>query len=116
MTNETPSNGTTQSLTFAEYIDQQNQTLLPRVNSLFKDGGLGSTSKKPDTLPDVLAVIKTLDPEKPDEWYAKTQSIVDAVMTAMPSLDPQKVTTAVVNDMANLFRGFKPLNVGGAGR
>jgi hypothetical protein len=144
MTNETPSNGTTQSLTFAKYIDQQKQTLLPRVNNLFKDGGLGTASKKPDTFdgvframesifnslfkdrdfgttskkphtpPKVLAAIKTLDPEKPDKWYAQTRSIAAAVMEVMPTLKREEVLTAVANDMESLFRGFKLLNVGGA--
>ena len=109
--NETPSNGTTQSLTFENYINQQiqvNRRLLPRANSLAKE--------TIDTYLDVLGVIETLDPEKPDKWYGKTAAIVEAVMKVMPKLDPKKVETAVANDMASLFRGFKPLNVGGAGR
>jgi hypothetical protein len=137
MTNETPSNGTTQSLTFAKYIDQQKQTLLPGVDALGQEldravaqtivdefqrteagdklneeqakklvEELVETGKRIKPSEGVLTVIKTLDPQKPDKWYAQTQSIVDAVMAAMPSLDPQKVTTAVAYDMEDLFQRY----------
>ena len=120
MTNETPSNGTTQSLTFEDYINQQiqgNRRLLPRVNGLAE-----TLAKEPaegeriDTSSDVLAAIKTLDPEKPDKWYAQTRSIAAAVMEVMPTLKREEVLTAVANDMESLLRGFNPLKVGGAGR
>ncbi len=106
MTNET-----TQPLTFEGYINERIQAhkeLLPRANSLAK--------KTIDTYLDVLGVIETLDPEKPDKWYAQTRSIAAAVMEVMPTLKREEVLTAVANDMESLLRGFKPLNVGGAGR
>ena len=113
--NETPSNGTTQSLTFENYINQQiqgNRRLLPRVNGLAKEPAEG---ERIDTSSDVLAAIKTLDPEKSDEWYGKTAAIVGAVMAANSGLDPQEVTTAVANDMASLFRDFSNASRASAG-
>jgi hypothetical protein len=107
MTNETPSNKTPQTLTFSGYINkqiQEHEEILPKVNRLAK--------KTIDTSLDILRVIETLDPEKPDAWYKKASAIVDAVMAANSGLDPQEVTTAVAYDMESLFRGFKPLNVG----
>ena len=123
MTNETSSNGTTQSLTFENYINQQiqgNRWLLPRVNALAKKLA-EKLAKEPaegeriDTYSDVLAVIKTLDPKKSDEWYGKTAAIVEAVMEVMPKLDPKRVTTAVANDMASLFRDFSNASRASAG-
>ncbi len=119
MTNETPSNGTTQSLTFEDYINQQiqgNRRLLPRVNGLAE-----TLAKEPaegeriDTSSDVLTVIKTLDPENPDKWYAQTKSIAAAVMAANSGLDLQEVTTAVANDMESLFRDFSNASRASAG-
>jgi len=55
---------------------------------------------------DILAVIETLDPEKPDQWYEKTSAIADAVMAATSGLDLQKVTTAVAYDLEQLFQGY----------
>ncbi len=77
---------------------------------------LVETGKRIKPSEGVLTAIKTLDPEKPDKWYAQTRSIAAAVMEVMPTLKREEVLTAVANDMESLFRGFKPLNVGGAGR
>lgn len=120
MTNETPSNGTTQSLTFAKYIDQQiqgNRRLLPRVNGLAeKLAKEPAEGERIDTSSDVLAAIKTLDPEKSDEWYGKTAAIVEAVMEVMQNLDPKKVETAVAYDMERLFQDFSNASRASAGR
>ena len=96
MTNET-----TQPLTFEGYINERIQAykeLLPRANSLAKE--------TIDTYLDVLGVIETLDPEKPDQWYQKTAAIADAVMAANSGLDLQQVTTAVANDMEDLYTRY----------
>jgi hypothetical protein len=101
MTNETPSNKTPQTLTFSGYINQQIQEhkeILPRAN--------GFAKKTIDTSLDILGVIETLDPEKPDQWYEKTSAIADAVMAANSGLDLQKVTTAVAYDLEKLFQGY----------
>ena len=120
MTNETPSNGTTQSLTFEDYINQQiqgNRRLLPRVNGLAeKLAKEPAEGERIDTSSDVLEVIKTLDPKKPNQWYGKTSAIVEAVMKVMPTLNPQEVLTAAAYDMERLFQDFSNASRPSAGR
>jgi hypothetical protein len=124
-------NGKSQGLAFQGYIAQRIQDsvpLLPRVDAF--------ANKRTDTSSEVCDAIKNLNPKKPepkkpgpqkpdewypqtksDEWYAQTQSIVDAVMAATPSLDRQKVTTAVAYDVDALLRDFINQSKGtGAGR